>query len=462
MSTPTKPAEEIVEILIVEDSPTQAEKLKYVLEKKGYQVALVRNGRQALACVNGYPPALVISDIIMPEMNGYDLCRHIKANARTRDIPVILLTSLAKSDEVLEALICGADSFITKPYSEDYLLTSLESFLANRVVHQAERARVEVKIHQADTSRVITVNPQQMLGLLLSTHEAASYRNTELIAAQDELSSLNERLENQVAKRTEALSVEIAGHELAEERLKTNAAQLESSNRDLRDFAYVASHDLQEPLRKIQAFGDLVLIKYSEALSAGGRECLQRMISSSARMSGMIQDLLDYSLVTSQARTFVPVDLTVVLQDVISDLEVRIQQTGGRVEASALPTILADPLQMHKLLLNLVDNALKFHQPDVPPAITVGTRYDSPKQIQILVQDNGIGFDEKYLDRIFLPFQRLHGRDSEYAGTGFGLAICHKIVLQHNGSITAQSAPGQGSTFIVTLPAEPPDTEGAS
>ena len=236
---------------------------------------------------------------------------------------------------------------------------------------------------------------------------------------------------------------------------------LERSNRELEQFAYVASHDLQEPLHKIQAFGERLKTKFSLGLGNEGRDYLERMLNASSRMQKLIDDLLGLSRVTTKTEPFKSVDLAKVAQEVLSDLEAQVEQTGARVEVGKLPTIEADPLQMRQLLQNLISNALKFHRPQVIPDVKVFSRASSERRvvpgvgavdlIEIVVQDNGIGFDEKYLDRLFQPFQRLHG-NSAYAGTGVGLAICHRIVGRHGGRITARSAPGQGATFVATLP----------
>jgi PAS domain S-box-containing protein len=247
------------------------------------------------------------------------------------------------------------------------------------------------------------------------------------------------------------------------ERETRQRLELARSNAELQEFAYVASHDLQEPLRKIQAFGDRLKVKYSEVLTDQGRDYLKRMQNAAERMQALINDLLTLSRVTTRAQPFAPTKLTQVVQEVLSDLEVRIQQTGGRIEVGELPTLEADPMQMRQLLQNLIGNALKFHREEEPPVIKIYSRQlpdqeqrrtegiNATERFQILVEDNGIGFHEKYLDRIFNAFQRLHGR-SEYEGTGMGLAICRKIVERHDGTITAQSRTSKGATFIITLP----------
>jgi signal transduction histidine kinase len=275
----------------------------------------------------------------------------------------------------------------------------------------------------------------------------------------------------ELAQANEGLRRENLERQRAEVALARQAQELARSNSELEQFAYVASHDLQEPLRKILAFGDRLRIKSGQELSDQSRDYLERMQAAAARMQILISDLLALSRVTTRPQPFVPVDLSAVARTVISDMEVRIQQVKGRVYLDQLPTLEADPMQMSQLLQNLIGNALKFHREGEPPAVKVRGELlphqggnGAPggslgrRHCQIWVEDNGIGFDEKYLDRIFEPFQRLHGRGA-YEGTGMGLAICRKIVERHGGTITARSTPGRGTTFIVTLPAQHLDEE---
>lgn len=233
------------------------------------------------------------------------------------------------------------------------------------------------------------------------------------------------------------------------------ARALERSNEDLEQFAYVASHELQEPLRKILGFADRLREECGEALGENGHDYVRRMSNAAQRMRALIRDVLAYSRVTTRPQTLFPVSLEAVAQQVLSDLEVRIEQIGARVELGELPTLHADPIEMRQLLQNLIGNALKFHRKDVMPIIKVygsTVKDERGESYQFVVEDNGIGFDEELLPRMFMIFQRLHGRSSEYDGTGIGLAICKKIVSRHGGNITAQSTPGQGSRFVVTLP----------
>jgi two-component system CheB/CheR fusion protein len=258
--------------------------------------------------------------------------------------------------------------------------------------------------------------------------------------------------------------MDITERKQVEQRLAVYAAKLERSNRELQDFASVASHDLQEPLRKIQAFGDRLKATWGESLGDVGGDYLRRMQSAAGRMQTLINDLLMFSRVESKAQPFVRVDLASVAREVVADLEIQIERAGAVVEVGHLPAIEADPLQMRQLLQNLIGNSLKYRRPGTKPVVKVrgvtsdgghdlaeGRTHPAGHLCRVSVEDNGIGFDEKYLDRVFTVFQRLHGR-TEYEGTGIGLAVCRKIAERHGGSITARSAPLKGATFIVTLP----------
>lgn len=253
--------------------------------------------------------------------------------------------------------------------------------------------------------------------------------------------------------------LDITQRKRAEAALLQQADKLARSNAELEQFAYVASHDLQEPLRKIQAFGDRLKTKYETGLGTDGLDYLSRMQNAAARMQVLIQDLLSLSRVASNSKPYTAVDLTEVVSTVVSDLEMRIQDCQGRVEIGSLPNIWGDRGQMAQLFQNLIGNGLKFRKPGQNPVVKVSSE---PQKLAtgeslwwITVEDNGIGFDEKYRDRIFQIFQRLHGRN-EYEGTGIGLAICRKIVERHGGSITASSTPGSGAKFLITLPGKTP------
>jgi PAS domain S-box-containing protein len=252
--------------------------------------------------------------------------------------------------------------------------------------------------------------------------------------------------------------IDISERKRIQYELESKAAELARSNGELEQFAYVASHDLQEPLRKILAFSDRLKTKCGDMLSEEGKDYLGRMNNAAARMQTLIQDLLALSRVATQPHPFGPVDLQETAKHVVSDLESRTERLGGRVEIGALPAIIADRPQMTQLFQNLIGNALKFSRPGVPPVVRVSSEHinheDAPPACRIVFEDNGIGFEEKHSNRIFQVFQRLHGR-GEYEGSGIGLSICRKIAERHGGSITATSTPGQGSKFTVVLPLRP-------
>jgi len=234
--------------------------------------------------------------------------------------------------------------------------------------------------------------------------------------------------------------------------------------RELQEFAYGVSHDLQEPLRKVMAFGDRLREKCTGQIDDDALDYLKRMQDAAGRMRNLINDLLALSRVTTQARPSIPLNLNTLAAEVLSDLEVLVEKVGGKVEVGTLPTIQADATQMRQLFQNLIGNALKFRKKDVAPVIQIQAEPiaaapapviaddETPNRIwQFKFQDNGIGFDEKYREKIFEVFQRLHNR-SEYEGSGIGLSLCRKIVSRHGGTIAAESSPGSGATFVITLP----------
>ena len=258
-----------------------------------------------------------------------------------------------------------------------------------------------------------------------------------------------------IEKRTDDGGTVILHTDVTE--LKQREKELQRSNADLQHFASIASHDLQEPLRKIEAFGSRLSKNYGDKLDETGEVYLDRMQNAAVRMRTLINDLLAYSRVTTRGNAFVSVNIDQIANEVVGDLQALLEESGGRVELSDLPEIQADPLQMRMLLQNLIANALKFKREDTAPIVKVTAKLLEPEvgstvpNCQIIVSDNGIGFEEEYAERIFGVFQRLHGRD-EYEGTGIGLATCRKISERHDGSIKAESIPGEGAMFTVTLP----------
>jgi signal transduction histidine kinase len=285
------------------------------------------------------------------------------------------------------------------------------------------------------------------LGLLLSLGIFYIwYRNSTKVAELNAaLATANAQLEEKVEVRTQAL------FQYSEE--------LQRSNRELEEFAFVASHDLQEPLRKIRAFGDRLQQRFSSELGEVGSDYVARMQAASERMSILIDNLLSFSRVTTKQRSFESIDLNEIMHRVMDDLDYAIEESGARVHIDPLPVIDGDGSQIAQVFMNLITNSLKFHTPDQRPVITVTSEInlaspladDNRTWCRLQFADQGIGFEPQYAERVFSLFQRLHGRD-EYSGTGIGLALCRKIVERHGGIITAQSEPGEGAVFIIFLP----------
>ncbi|HUM69031.1 MAG TPA: ATP-binding protein, partial [Chloroflexota bacterium] len=242
----------------------------------------------------------------------------------------------------------------------------------------------------------------------------------------------------------------------AENQLKKSLAELEINNRELQEFAFIASHDLQEPLRKIQAFSDRLQVLYDDVIDERGQNYLRRLRQAAAHTQWLITDYLTFSRISAMSQVCVPTDLTAVIQSVMDDFESLILEAGATIYIADLPVIEAEWSQMHLLFRHLMSNALKFRQPDTPLHIRISGKLQPEMEIcQITVADNGIGFEQQHAERIFRVFQRLHGRDA-YEGTGMGLAICRKVVERHHGRIGANSTPGHGAAFIITLPLHQP------
>lgn len=292
----------------------------------------------------------------------------------------------------------------------------------------------------------------------LKIGEIDTYKNIYRVKVKDGswkyLETISKRFSDEAANLSGILvnSRDITQRKQDEAYLQIFTEKLQQSNQELQDFAYVASHDLQEPLRKVQAFGERLNKKYGEGLGDEGRDYIKRMQDAASRMQTLIEGLLTYSRVSTKAQPFIQTDLRQICDEVVSDLEVRIEQTHAQVIISDLPQIDADALQMRQLFQNLISNALKFQPQGTTPIVKIYAETLSDSDAcRIYIEDNGIGFDEKYLDRIFGVFQRLHGR-SEYEGSGIGLSVCKKIVERHGGEITATSEIGKGATFIITFP----------
>jgi PAS domain S-box-containing protein len=368
------------------------------------------------------------------------------------DVPDEMLVDAAKDEDELKLMRdIGFSSAIIVPLKiADKPIGAISLISTESKIHYKPS---DVEMAKALASRAaLAVDNAQLF-------QAAQREIRERKILQSQLEVTNEMLESRVVERTQqlidtndGLEKEIRRRLKIERELQEYSKSLARSNQELQDFAYVASHDLQEPLRKIQAFGDLLESEYREALG-DGVEYLSRMRNAASRMSTLIQDLLAFSRVSTKPQVIKQVDLNVIVEEVVGDLETSISTKQGAVIITKLPAVWADATHMRQLFQNLIGNALKFHKPDVPPKVSVSVRprQKGDKYYEILVKDNGIGFDEKYLDRIFSVFQRLHGREN-YEGTGIGLAVCRKITERYGGSIEATSKVNVGSTFIIKLP----------
>ena len=357
---------------------------------------------------------------------------------------VIPLLAPTDQERVAAAIAWALDPQSDGVYNEVYTVIHPQTG-KKRILHAQGRTVFDATgkaVRLSGTAQDITIQRELQLAFAQQVQE----QTEELAATNEELAVINEELAATNEELTESNNL------------------LLRSNDNLQKFAYVASHDLQEPLRKIQQFGDLLKSQYAESLGEGAGY-LERMQLAASRMSALIRDLLNFSRVSTHRETTAHIPLGEVINTVLSDLDLRIQETGAVVTVGSLPTIQGDRPQLEQLFQNLLSNALKFQRAGVNPVIHIASRLvvhqdlppsvkparQAPFYCQITVADNGVGFDEKYVDRIFQVFQRLHGR-SEFAGTGIGLAISEKVVVNHGGAITATSQPGQGAVFSVYFP----------
>ncbi len=391
-------------ILIVDDKQENLFTLKTLLQLHSYEVDAASSGEEALKKVLKNEYALIILDVQMPQIDGYEVAETISGYSKTKDIPIIFLSAVNLDKRfIAKGYASGGVDYITKPFDPDLLLLKVKTFSR---LHEQTR-----KLQQA----------------------------------QEALRKANLSLEDKVQERTKEL-------------LQINK-DLEQSNAELQQYASVASHDLQEPLRKIITFTKVLAEQFLKDVPES-EYYMTRIIHSTQRMRNLINDLLNYSKLSSDS-PFEHTNLNNVLEDTLSDLELSIREKNATLETSDLPSAEVIPGQIRQVFQNVISNALKFSKPDVPPVIKISSEIFSEngshkssgarEYVNIRIRDNGIGFNQEYLENIFDLFRRLHG-ESRYEGTGIGLAIVKKIIEKHHGSITAKSTEGQGATFIITLP----------
>ena len=407
-----------VKILLVDDREDNLVSIESILSSEGYKFSKANSGREALKILlKEQDFTLILMDVKMPGLSGFETASLIYEREKLRNIPIIFITAYSYSDDkVYEGYKTGAVDYIYKPIKPQLL-----------------KAKVAVYVD-----------------LYTKTQELS---DKEL-----KLKTINRSLEKEIKERKQS---EEQVTELNKQ-LLDNIKTLENANAELERFAYVASHDLQEPLRKIQTYGDLLKKKYSSAVDEEGKYYIERMQKGSQRLQKLITDVLVYSKLTSSNEFFTKTNLNDIIADILIDLELKIKESNAKVRVDELPELFVNPGQIRQLFQNIISNALKFSRTNSVPEISitseisykVGEKLADGRQFcNIYIHDNGIGFDESYAEQIFVLFKRLNDKNE---GTGIGLAICKKIIDQHKGFIQAKSKPGQGSTFIISLPLNKP------
>jgi signal transduction histidine kinase/HPt (histidine-containing phosphotransfer) domain-containing protein len=426
MCTVERPRNDSVHILIAEDSPTQAELLRHALECHGYTVTSTANGRRAVELARICKPTLIISDVLMPEMDGYQLCQQIKSDAALKEVPVILVTTLADPQDVIRGLECRADNFIIKPYDEHYLVSRVQFVLLNKEIRQHDQTSMGVEIHFNGQRHFITADRLQILNLLLSTYEMAVQRNQELTRAKDEL----------------------------------HAASNSKS-----EFLANMSHEIRTPMTAILGYADMLL---DPSCSADDRVEHVRVIRRQAEhLLTILNDILDLSKIEAGKLTIerMQVDPRQIVGDVVSLMRVQSAEKGLSLEAtyaSPIPeTIHTDPTRLRQLLINLVGNAIKFTQSGSVKMILKLIQGPTVQQhrLEMAIVDTGIGLTPQQIQLLFRPFtQADNSTTRRFGGTGLGLTICRHLAQMLGGDITVQSQVGEGSQFIVTV--DPGDLSG--
>ena len=458
-----------LEILIAEDSPTQAAHLQHMLEAQNFRVVAARDGKEALAALRQNKPTLVIADIRMPEIDGYELCRQIRADQHLSDLPLILLTELADPEDVFKGLECGADNFITKPYDPDNLLARIEYLLANVHLGNREKVQTSMEVLLAGRKHIITSDRAQILNLLLSTYETAVQKNQHLVQAQEELTRLNAKLGEKVMERTASLTAEIAERKRAEaevrklneeleRRVRDRTAELQAANRELEAFSYSVSHDLRSPLRAVGAFSNELREEFSSYLPADAQDLLDRVVLNTQRMKQLIDDLLCFSRLNRQQLSRQRVEILPIVRDLIDELRAEHSERPMEIHLADLPDCIGDRSLLTQVFANLLANAFKFTRHKEKAIIEIGY-LTNEQETTYFVRDNGAGFDMQYSGKLFGVFQRLHSKE-EFEGTGVGLSIAHRIIQRHGGRIWAQGEVDHGATFFFALPACTPLLSG--
>lgn len=405
-------------ILAVEDSVVQAKRLKHFLDENQLNNKVFHTAEEALKEAFTNPPVLVISDIVMPGMDGYELCKKIKQSPELKDVPLILLTSLRDPLDIIKGLQAGADNFITKPYEEKYLLSRIHYLLANREIRRAGGGEMVLEIVFRGNKYAINSDKKQILDLLLSVYEAAVQRNDELILAQQQLQEMNENLV--------------------------------SANRELEAFSYTVSHDLRSPLHTIYGYTQLMLEDYADQVEPEAIGFLETILTATRNMSTLIDDLLKFSRSGRAVLQKEPVSLSEIAHEVMQLIRQRDPNRTILVKIPEGVKGFGDKNLLGIVFDNLLGNAWKYSMKNRDAEIEFGQTEIEGEKV-FFIKDNGAGFDMAKASNMFSPFTRFHTSE-EFPGTGVGLATVKRIIDKHEGRIWAESEVGKGAVFYFTLP----------
>jgi signal transduction histidine kinase len=407
----------------------------------------------------------VISDIVMPEMDGYELCRSIKKNHELQKIPVLLLTSLSDPEDVIMGLECGADYFIMKPYNEEFLLSRIQHILANRSLESEQALRMGLEIFFRGKKYFINSDRLQILNLLLSTNETAIQKNQELVSSTEELAEINDQLQENMAEM-ELLNMELkslnAELELQREMAHVARQQAEEANRSKSDFLANMSHELRTPLTSVIGFSEVLQDGFFGELNEKQRQYVDNILFSGKHLLSLINDILDLSKV--EAGKMVLELSTVNLREVIASSLTMLQERALKhnlyldcdLVAEGEVKLIADARKLKQILYNLLSNAVKF-TPD-GGRVQVRTRrvQEGGEFIEVSVEDSGVGIRAEDIPKLFKEFTQLNSPyTKDYQGTGLGLALCKRLVELHGGQVGVESEFARGSRFFFTLPMKP-------
>lgn len=474
MSLPNERPEPAIEILLVEDSPTQAARLRRLMEVHGYRTRVAGNGRQALQALAELKPALVLSDVVMPEMNGYELCRAIKSEPSLRDTPVILITSLTDPKDIVSGLECGADNFVRKPYADGYLLKRIEHVLINQKLRRADAQRMElgIMVYLGGHKHFINAERQQILDLLISTYEQAVSVNEELQAREMQISELNAKLERRAAE-LEQINAEIA----------RKNSELQRASGMKSEFVANMSHELRTPLNAIMGYSEMLKDGLMGELVERQRSAAGAIFDAGMHLLSLINDTLDLSRIEAgrMELDLEIVDVGGLLANSITMLRAR--ATAHRIDLQMdvreVEPLLLDRRKARQIVYNLLSNAVKF-TPDGGAVTLYAQRVSEPQAehllkaadvptcaggwLEIAVVDTGIGIAQEDMGRLFQPFSQLNsGPSRKHEGSGLGLALVKQLVQLHGGTVAVHSRVGRGTTFKVWLPYRyPPGAHAAS